>query len=259
MPLFEAILFDFDGVLADTEPLHCACWAEVLAPRGVSLSGSSYRQHCIGIADRDMVQMLAAASPSAALVGGSVDALSGRSESCSAAALWRARRSMRAWRLSWSGCTGSTGLAVVSSSSSSEIEPVLTAGGIRQHFDTVVGGESTRGPSQAGSRSVSAGRRAPGGAQRAGGGRLRSGPRQRKGRRFRSARNQARSPACRTGCCAAFARRDNVRQRNLDVTVNRRRLILKPSKTRDLSRRAMLSAAASGLGGIFTMSASRSR
>jgi HAD superfamily hydrolase (TIGR01509 family) len=31
-------------------------------------------------------------------------------------------------------------LAVVSSSSSSEIEPVLVAGGIRQHFDTIVGG-----------------------------------------------------------------------------------------------------------------------
>ena len=32
MPAFDSILFDFDGVLADTEPVHCACWAEVLAP-----------------------------------------------------------------------------------------------------------------------------------------------------------------------------------------------------------------------------------
>jgi HAD superfamily hydrolase (TIGR01509 family) len=31
-------------------------------------------------------------------------------------------------------------LAVVSSSSCSEIEPLMVAGGIRQHFDTVVGG-----------------------------------------------------------------------------------------------------------------------
>ena len=32
---FDAILFDFDGVLIDSEPLHCACWAEVLKPLGV--------------------------------------------------------------------------------------------------------------------------------------------------------------------------------------------------------------------------------
>ena len=35
-------------------------------------------------------------------------------------------------------------LAVVSSSSCSEIEPLLLAGGIRHHFATVVGGESVQ-------------------------------------------------------------------------------------------------------------------
>jgi len=37
MPEFDAILFDFDGVLADTEPVHFACWAETLAPLGIRL------------------------------------------------------------------------------------------------------------------------------------------------------------------------------------------------------------------------------
>ena len=37
MPEFEAILFDFDGVLLDSEPVHCACWAAVLAPLGVTV------------------------------------------------------------------------------------------------------------------------------------------------------------------------------------------------------------------------------
>jgi HAD superfamily hydrolase (TIGR01509 family) len=35
-------------------------------------------------------------------------------------------------------------LAVVSSSSATEIEPLLEAGGIREHFDTVVGGEMVK-------------------------------------------------------------------------------------------------------------------
>ena len=30
---FDAILFDFDGVLADTEPVHYACWAEALTAK----------------------------------------------------------------------------------------------------------------------------------------------------------------------------------------------------------------------------------
>ena len=35
MPAFDAIFFDFDGVLIDSEPVHWACWREVLLPLGV--------------------------------------------------------------------------------------------------------------------------------------------------------------------------------------------------------------------------------
>lgn len=50
---YDAILFDFDGVLADSEPLHCAAWAHVLKPLGISLNWETYRRYCIGIPDRD--------------------------------------------------------------------------------------------------------------------------------------------------------------------------------------------------------------
>jgi len=142
MPFFEAILFDFDGVLADTEPLHCACWAEVLATRDVLLTWEFYRQYCIGIADRDMVQMLAGqAQPPRSWED-----------------LWTlypAKRDLFRRRALANPpfdaglapflerMHGQYKLAVVSSSAASELEPVLTAGGIRQFFDTVVGGEST--------------------------------------------------------------------------------------------------------------------
>ncbi len=55
-----AILFDFDGVLADTEPLHWRCWNEVLAPIGLSVSWDDYRRHCVGISDRDFLARLGA-------------------------------------------------------------------------------------------------------------------------------------------------------------------------------------------------------
>jgi HAD superfamily hydrolase (TIGR01509 family) len=142
MPQFEAILFDFDGVLADTEPLHCACWAEVLAPSGVVLEWEFYRQHCIGIADRDMVEMLAAQArpprpwedlwtryPAKRELFRRRALAAPPFNAGLASFLERLHREYR--------------LAVVSSSSSSELDPVLTAGGIRRHFDTLVGREST--------------------------------------------------------------------------------------------------------------------
>lgn len=59
--MFDSILFDFDGVLADTEPVHFKCWAEVLVPFGIELSWPYYERECIGIADRVMLQKLGAA------------------------------------------------------------------------------------------------------------------------------------------------------------------------------------------------------
>ena len=54
----EAILFDFDGVLADTEPLHWECWGEVIRPLGMSISWQNYKAHCIGISDREFLETL---------------------------------------------------------------------------------------------------------------------------------------------------------------------------------------------------------
>jgi beta-phosphoglucomutase len=57
---YDAILFDFDGVLADTEPLHFACWKQVLDPLGIHLNWPFYQANCIGVSDRLMVERLAA-------------------------------------------------------------------------------------------------------------------------------------------------------------------------------------------------------
>ena len=59
MSAFQAIFFDFDGVLLDTEPVHWACWAEMLATAGITLTWEYYRDYCIGIDDRDMLRTLA--------------------------------------------------------------------------------------------------------------------------------------------------------------------------------------------------------
>jgi HAD superfamily hydrolase (TIGR01509 family) len=134
----QAIFFDFDGVLLDTEPVHCACWAEVLAPAGLTLTWDYYRNHCIGIDDRDMLRTLARQTDPP-------------HDWDSLWALYPAKKRLFQQRMTaptfepslvvmLSGLHRQFKLAVVSSSSSSEIEPLLVAGGIRHHFDTVVGG-----------------------------------------------------------------------------------------------------------------------
>ncbi len=59
MPHFDAILFDFDGVLADTEPVHFAAWCDALARLGVHLA-SSRQSEFVGVSDRTMIEQIAA-------------------------------------------------------------------------------------------------------------------------------------------------------------------------------------------------------
>jgi HAD superfamily hydrolase (TIGR01509 family) len=138
MSRFDSILFDFDGVLIDSEPVHWACWREVLLPLGVSLEWDFYRDRCIGIDDRVMLQMMAG------------DARDWRE-------LWElypAKKDLFRTRMQAAPpfaetlgallgeLCGAYRMAIVSSSSTSEIEPLLELAGLRSYFETVVGGES---------------------------------------------------------------------------------------------------------------------
>jgi beta-phosphoglucomutase len=49
----KAIIFDFDGVLADSEPIHYQAFQEVLIPLGLGHSYERYLEHFIGFDDRD--------------------------------------------------------------------------------------------------------------------------------------------------------------------------------------------------------------
>jgi beta-phosphoglucomutase len=143
MAEFQAILFDFDGVLVDSEPVHCECWREVLAPLGVPVTWEVYAAHCVGAVDSSMVKVFAQlADPPA-----------------DPAKLWeqyplkkqRFRERMAANAPFAEGVgeffrelSGQYKLGVVSSSSHAEIEPYLEASGIRQYLGTVVGGDDVK-------------------------------------------------------------------------------------------------------------------
>lgn len=60
MNRYDSILFDFDGVLVDSEPVHYECWSEILSTFGLSLSYDAWCANCIGVSDRAMLQRMSA-------------------------------------------------------------------------------------------------------------------------------------------------------------------------------------------------------
>jgi len=53
--MIRAVVFDFDGVLADTERLHLVALRDTLATRGWTLSDEDYCTHYLGYDDRGCV------------------------------------------------------------------------------------------------------------------------------------------------------------------------------------------------------------
>ena len=48
----QAIVFDFDGVIANSEPLHFRAFQDVLSEEGVDLSERAYYDRYLGFDDR---------------------------------------------------------------------------------------------------------------------------------------------------------------------------------------------------------------
>ena len=48
-----AVIFDFDGIIVDSEPLHYRAFLEVLEPFGIACSWEEYLAHYMGYDDRD--------------------------------------------------------------------------------------------------------------------------------------------------------------------------------------------------------------
>ena len=145
MDRYEAVLFDFDGVLVDSEPVHYECWQEIIGPYGINLDWETYCREGIGVSDRAMLAMLCRQ------VDPPVDI------ELLVAEYPRKKDMFRARMLACSPISAEVaglladlhdrGLrtAVVTSSGQNEVEPILEAAGIRQRFHAAVfGGDVER-------------------------------------------------------------------------------------------------------------------
>ena len=142
MPSYDAILFDFDGVLADTEPLHFRCWSDILARYGIDLDWNTYADTCIGISDRLMLSRFCGQTSPPVEVETLLEEYPGKRE--------RFRELILEELPFFTGCRefldslSPYKLAVVSSSGRLEIEPALDRAGLLDCFSTLVFGGDVR-------------------------------------------------------------------------------------------------------------------
>jgi beta-phosphoglucomutase len=135
---YDAILFDFDGVLADSEPLHCQCWKEALSKFRIDLDWEIWEKECVGVADRDMMKFLALRCHPPA------DPNDLWQQYPHKQALYRAlvakKSPIPAEVIALMPELDGIPKAVVSSSLRPEVEPLLVAAGIRPFFATLITG-----------------------------------------------------------------------------------------------------------------------
>jgi len=60
MPI-KALVFDFDGIITDTEPVHMDAWQGVLEPAGVIVGEDEFRRDYVGLNDRDFLDAVSRA------------------------------------------------------------------------------------------------------------------------------------------------------------------------------------------------------
>ena len=147
MPLL-GVVFDFDGVIADTEALHLRAYQETLAERGLSLSETEYLERYLGYDDVGVVTavgrdhgVVLEDSEITRLIetkGHRFESLVGTDHVLFAGSAECIRR-----------LASQTTLAIASGALHDEIERILTANALRQYFEVIVAADDVERPKPA--------------------------------------------------------------------------------------------------------------
>ena len=140
--MLSAVLFDFDGVIANSEPLHFRAFREVLAGEGLTLSESDYYARYLGFSDAGAFEAIAGdrgVAWSPAHISSMVDRKAVRMEELERHESVLFPGASTVIRRLAAGCT----LGVVSGALRAEILRVLDHEQLTSAFSTVVGSEDT--------------------------------------------------------------------------------------------------------------------
>lgn len=135
----RAAIFDFDGVIVDSEPLHFGALRDALRPEGIALDEDEYRSTYLAYDDRGAIR-LALERHGMAWDGERIEAIARRKARDFERLLPEvpffdgARELVRA-------LAGEMPLGIASGALRSEIEAILRAGGLYDAFSTIVGAD----------------------------------------------------------------------------------------------------------------------
>lgn len=139
----EALVFDYDGVIANTEPLHWRSWAALLSRYGIQLGWEEYRTVGQGVNDAQIYEHFSKRMPLA-------DAVEFSRQN------GERKRMVLEWSLKESPIPqgivallktlSAYRVGLVTSSEKAEVEPVLRASEVLDRFDAMVFGEEPAAP-----------------------------------------------------------------------------------------------------------------
>ena len=140
--MITAIVFDFDGVLADSEVLHLRAYQDVLAPLGVELTRADYFARYLGFDDRGVFSTLSA-DHQLGLQPPQIDRLIARKTVVFEALETEAELLFPGAAACVQRLAGAFPLGIASGALRHEIESVLDRSGLRRHFDFIVASGDT--------------------------------------------------------------------------------------------------------------------
>ncbi len=135
----RAAIFDFDGVLVDSEPLHFAAMRAALVPEGFEISTEEYYASYIGYDDWGATRQ-AFEQHGIAPEPDRLEAAARRKRTCFADVIREVRFFPGAQELV-RALAAEMPLAIASGARHDEIEAILAAGGLRDAFVAIVGAE----------------------------------------------------------------------------------------------------------------------
>ena len=138
----QAIVFDFDGVIADSEPLHLRAYQEALAEEGIELSSREYFAHYLGFDDVGMVEALAR-DRGIAMSGQHVAALIARKGAAMQALMQSGAVLFPGAKEFIREAAASVPIAIASGALRHEIDEIVEAAGIADLFSTIVASGDT--------------------------------------------------------------------------------------------------------------------
>lgn len=143
MSALRAVVFDFDGVLADTERLHLVALRDTLATRGWTLTDEDYFTHYLGYDDRGCLTEFARRQ-GVSLNGETLHSLLSDKEERYATLFARGEVLYPTARACIERLAEVFPLAIASGSLRGEIETILDANDLLSFFSVIVGADDVK-------------------------------------------------------------------------------------------------------------------